>query len=74
MFTESLLVHVHCGTNLRKTRCNAIVVCYLPLSADLTDVLSRSFENGMEKMMITGGCLSDCEEAIKLANTDGEKN
>lgn len=40
--------------------------------ADLNDVLARSYENNVEKIMITGGCLSDCQEAIKLAKTDGE--
>lgn len=40
--------------------------------ADLDDVLARSYENNVEKIMITGGCLSDCQEAIKLAKTDGK--
>lgn len=34
-------------------------------------MLARSFDGGVEKMFITGGCLKDCEEAILLAKTDG---
>ena len=40
-------------------------------TADLSDVLSRSFEGDVDKMIITGGSLTDCREAIELSKRDG---
>ena len=37
--------------------------------SDLDLVLKRSFDVGMEKMMITGTSMSDIEEAAELAKT-----
>ncbi|XP_041356936.1 putative deoxyribonuclease TATDN1 [Gigantopelta aegis] len=36
---------------------------------DFQDILNRAFENGMEKIIITGGCLKDVKEALDLAKT-----
>ena len=41
-------------------------------TADLSDVLSRSFEGNVDKMIITGGSLTDCREAIELSKRDGK--
>lgn len=37
---------------------------------DLDKVLRRAWENGMDKMIITGGSLNDSKTAIDLANSD----
>ncbi|XP_048761858.1 deoxyribonuclease TATDN1-like isoform X2 [Ostrea edulis] len=37
---------------------------------DLDDVIARAKDAGMMKMMITGGCLSDCREALELCKTN----
>lgn len=37
---------------------------------DFSDVITRAKDNGLVKMIITGGCLSDCKEALKLAKSD----
>lgn len=39
---------------------------------DLDKVLERSWANGMSKMIITGGSLSDSKKAIDLSYTDGK--
>ncbi|KAF7488151.1 Putative deoxyribonuclease TATDN1 [Sarcoptes scabiei] len=37
---------------------------------DIESVLERSIKIGIEKIMITGGCLEDCQKALELAKTD----
>lgn len=37
---------------------------------DLEKVLSRSWNNGMDKMIITGGSVADSKKAIDLSRTD----
>lgn len=37
---------------------------------DLDKVLRRAWDNGMDKMIITGGSLNDSKKAIDLANSD----
>lgn len=37
---------------------------------DLDKVLSRAFDAGMDKMIITGGNLVDSKKAIELSRTD----
>lgn len=37
---------------------------------DFNDVIKRAKDNGLVKMMITAGYLSDCKEALKLAKSD----
>ncbi|KAI8482435.1 TatD DNase [Branchiostoma belcheri] len=37
---------------------------------DLQDVLERAFNNGVEKIMVTGGSLQDSREALELAKTN----
>lgn len=38
---------------------------------DLEDVLQRSWDNGLEKMIITGGSLEDAKAALEIAKKDG---
>jgi len=37
---------------------------------DFNDVLQRAFDTGMDKLMITGGSLSDSKNALELAKTE----
>ncbi|XP_026320799.1 putative deoxyribonuclease TATDN1 [Hyposmocoma kahamanoa] len=37
---------------------------------DLDKVMRRAWDNGMDKMIITGGSLNDSKKAIDLANSD----
>lgn len=39
---------------------------------DLKNVLSRAWNQGIEKIIITGTSLKESQEAIEIANTDGE--
>lgn len=39
---------------------------------DLTNVLSRAWKQGIEKIIITGTSLKESQEAIDIAKTDGE--
>lgn len=38
---------------------------------DLLNVLKRSWQAGLQKIIITGGSLSESERALELAKTDG---
>lgn len=38
---------------------------------DLQNVLERSWSAGLDKIIITGGSLSESKEAVKLAQQDG---
>ena len=40
---------------------------------DLDKVLERSWKNGLEKMIITGGSLEDAKKALEVAKKSGEK-
>jgi len=44
-------------------------LCFV--SADLSDVLERAFSSKVDKIIVTGGCLSDCRQALELVKTDG---
>ena len=39
---------------------------------DLDKVLERSWQNGLEKMIITGGSLEDAKKALEVAKKSGE--
>lgn len=39
--------------------------------ADLEQVLKRSWNAGLERIIITGGNLEESQKALKLADTDG---
>lgn len=39
---------------------------------DLSQVLKRGWEAGLEKLIITGGNVEESKNAIQLANSDGE--
>lgn len=39
---------------------------------DLIPVLKRSWEAGLEKLIITGGSVEESKKAIELANSDGK--
>ena len=39
---------------------------------DLKNVLQRSWDNGLKKIIITGTSLSDSHKALVLANESGE--
>lgn len=41
--------------------------------SDLDTVLKRCWNGGMDKMIITGGSVSDCRTALELANTDSKQ-
>ena len=38
---------------------------------DLEAVLARAWDNGVDKIMITGGSLDDSKKALELAKTHG---
>ena len=40
---------------------------------DLSDVLGRAFDNGVQRVVVTGGSLEDSQKALELAKTDGER-
>ena len=39
---------------------------------DLDKVLERSWQNGLDKMIITGGSLEDAKKALEVARTSGK--
>lgn len=39
---------------------------------DLMHVLKRSWQTGLQKVIITGGSLSESEKSLELAKTDGK--
>lgn len=39
---------------------------------DLIQVLKRSWEAGLEKLIITGGSVEESKKAIELATSDGK--
>lgn len=39
---------------------------------DLADVLNRSWNQGLSKIIITGGSLEDSKKALELAQTNGK--
>lgn len=41
---------------------------------DLDTVLQRSWSNGLEKIIVTVGCLKDTDEAVKITESDGMCN
>lgn len=41
---------------------------------DLENVLVRSWNAGLQKIIITGGSLEDSKKAIELAKTNGDAN
>lgn len=40
---------------------------------DLLNVLKRSWQAGLEKIIITGGSLAESEKALELSKSDGNK-
>lgn len=40
-------------------------------AADLDVVLARAWQQGLQKIIITAGCLKDVDEALELASNDG---
>lgn len=40
---------------------------------DLLHVLKRSWQAGLQKIIITGGSLTESEKSLELANRDGKK-
>ena len=38
---------------------------------DLEEVLDRSWKNGLDKIMITGGSLEESKRAIEMTKSDG---
>lgn len=38
---------------------------------DLDIVLQRAWANGLDKMIVTVGCLKDTDEAVKITEGDG---
>lgn len=58
------------GVNLTDSMYQGIYHGSKKHEADLDDVLQRAFDQGMKKMMITGGSLKESKEAIELSRKD----
>jgi hypothetical protein len=48
---------------------NPVIFC--TFLGDLSSVLKRSFNSGLEKLIITGGDLKESEKALSLCYLDG---
>ena len=59
------------GANLTDTMYSGMYHGTKKHEPDLEDVLERAFNNGLDKIMITGGSLEDSKKALELANTNG---
>lgn len=42
--------------------------------ADLDIVLERAWQHGLQKLIITAGCVKDVDEALQLTAKDGKLN
>lgn len=40
--------------------------------ADLDKVLERAWQHGLQKLIITSGCVGDVDEALQLTGKDGK--
>lgn len=40
--------------------------------ADLDIVLERAWQHGLQKLIITSGCVGDVDEALQLTEKDGK--
>lgn len=58
------------GANLTDSMYSGIYNANTKHKADLINVLKRSWEAGLDKMIITGGNLVESRTALELANTD----
>lgn len=69
IYCEYILIDI--GANLTDEMYNGSYHGSNKHEPDLDTVLKRCWDGGMEKMIVTGGCFSDCQSALELANTDG---
>jgi hypothetical protein len=69
---EDTLVISRSNQQLIKLHNKLMANLFGPLD-DFDLVMERARKAGVERMMITGGSLSESKEALKLAETDGKK-
>ena len=70
----SLCLFSDIGANLTDEMYKGVYHGKTKHEADLSDVLARSWDNGLTHMLITGGSCEDAQNAIQLAKTDGEES
>ncbi|XP_065897209.1 deoxyribonuclease TATDN1-like [Dysidea avara] len=58
------------GANLTDPMFNGVYHGKQVHPGDLDAVLQRAFDTGVDKIIVTGGNLTDCQEALKLAKTN----
>ena len=63
--------HLDIGVNLTDAMYKGIYHGSKKHEGDLEAVLQRTWNIGMQKMIITGGSLEDSREALQLANSHG---
>ncbi|CAG0917371.1 unnamed protein product [Notodromas monacha] len=68
--TSRLMRFIDIGVNLTDSMFNGIYGGKEKHVSDFQQVLERSWEAGVEKMIITGGSLTDSEAAIELSKID----
>ncbi|XP_014254061.1 putative deoxyribonuclease TATDN1, partial [Cimex lectularius] len=66
----SLYKFIDIGANLTDLMYQGIYNGSKKHQPDLTNVLKRGWDNGLDKIIITGTYLEDCKEALELAKTD----
>lgn len=66
----NLRKYIDIGANLTDDMYQGIYNRSKKHEPDLDNVLERSWKGGLDKIILTGGSLSDAGEALKLANTD----
>ncbi|KAL0820653.1 hypothetical protein ABMA28_006486 [Loxostege sticticalis] len=67
---SSLRKYIDIGANLTDEMYQGVYHGSKKHAPDLEKVLSRSWNNGMDKMIITGGSVADSKKAIDLSRTD----
>nr|XP_022315175.1 putative deoxyribonuclease TATDN1 [Crassostrea virginica] len=67
---RSLLKFIDIGVNLSDPMFRGVYHNSTKHPDDFNDVISRAKDNGMVKMILTGGYLSECRETLELCKTD----
>ncbi|VEL24127.1 unnamed protein product, partial [Protopolystoma xenopodis] len=67
---SNTLRFIDIGVNLADMMFRGVYNCSKAHDSDITEVINRAFGMGMTKMIITGGSLSESQEALALAKDD----
>lgn len=72
-FTQKFLVHIFSdiGANLTDLMFDGIYNGTRKHQPDLLNVLERSWNSGLSKIIVTGGSLSESRKALKISKENG---